>query len=197
MGDSFRRGPRTAACGGVFAGGKEMDKKKGESKLRKKLDSFWMALFLTPEGRPKSAMLLYAFCMSVLFIVIYGACYYFLIDVLERMFANYSVGVRNLTQAIVPGVVGSAICGSTYFLQRKEKRIIPVAYLCLWVYAVAIVIMAALLGEAVDFQVFMYFFAMLVPTGLITGSAYVFTLYRKHRRAEQALAEPQGGHAAR
>ena len=28
-----------------------MDKKKGESKLRKKLDSFWMALFLTPEGK--------------------------------------------------------------------------------------------------------------------------------------------------
>lgn len=173
-----------------------MDKKASESKLRRKLDSFWTALFLTPEGRPKSAMLLYAFCLSILFAVLYGACYFFLIDVLEQLFAGASVGVRNVMEAVIPGLLGSAVCGSTYFLQRKDKRIVPVAYLWLWGYAVLILISMALFGDAESFRIFLYFFAMLVPVGLITGSAYVFPLYLRHQRAAGAPARQRDAHAA-
>lgn len=174
-----------------------MEKKASGSKLRKKLDGFWAALFLTPDGRPKSAMLLYAFCLSILFVLLYGASYFFLIDVVERLFAGASVGVRNLMEALLPGIVGSAVCGSTFFLQRKDKRIIPVAYLWLWLYAVVVLITMALFGDAENFRIFLYFFTLLVPAGLLSGSAYVFLLYRRHRRAERAKGLLQGEHAAR
>lgn len=169
-----------------------MEKKTGGSNFRRKLDSFWSALFLTPEGKPKSAMLLYAFCISMLFVLLYGISYFFLIDAVESLFAGASVGVRNFMESFLPGVVGSAICGSTFFLQKKDKRIVPAAYLWLWLYAIAVPIVMALSGDWENFKMFMYFYAMLVPVGLISGSAYVFLLYRRYRRGECAKGRPRG-----
>ncbi len=46
--------------------------KPGEGTLRDKLDRFWRILFLNEHGRPKSAMFLYSFCLSLLFFAVYA-----------------------------------------------------------------------------------------------------------------------------
>ena len=151
--------------------------------LREKLDRFWAALFLTEEGRPKSATLLYSFCLSLLFVGVYAIAYGFLIDRLELAFAAQSVAVRNALQSVLPGLTGSAVCCATWFL-FKDRRLVPAAYLWLIVYALAALVAMAFITSGEEYRIFLYFFALLVPTGLVSGAAASFLLYRQFRRRE-------------
>lgn len=150
----------------------------GTSNFRKKLDRFWSVLFLTPEGRPKSAVLLYSFCLSLLFVIVYGICYYFLIDVLENAFASSSTAVRNIFESLIPGVAGSIPCCALCFAV-KDRRIVPAAYVWLCVYAAAALISMLFICEEGEYSVFLYFFVMIVPAGLITGTAFTHHMYRR------------------
>jgi len=152
--------------------------------FREKMDRFWAVLFLTEEGRPKSALMLYSFCLSLLFFGIYAFAYGFLLDVLEKLFATYSVAVRNAFQAIVPGVAGSIVCSSLFFL-FKDRRLVPATYIWLTLYALAALIGMLLVTAGEESRIFLYFYAMLVPTGLISGDAAMFLLYRRYRRKQE------------
>ena len=161
--------------------------KNEESKLRTKLDSFWRVLFLTPEGRPKSSVLLYGFCLSIIFMLLYGLSYFFLIDVLEQLFAEASVTVRNVFEAVIPGLVGSMVICPLWFV-FKNKRLMPAAFIWLIAFAlIAIPLMALLTGDAQSFGIFMYFYAMIVPTGLVTGAVFTFLMYAAHLRDNEKL----------
>lgn len=151
--------------------------------LRQKLDRFWNILFLTEDGRPKSAMFLYSFCLSLLFFGIYAAAYVYLIDVLETAFVNESVLLRNIAQCVLPGLAGTVVCCAMFFL-IPDRRLVPAAYLWLAAYALAAFITMFFLTEQEEFRIFLYFFAMLVPVGLISGGAVSFLLLRRHRRKE-------------
>jgi hypothetical protein len=159
------------------------------SKLRQKLDQFWRVLFLDEHGRPKSAMFLYSFCLSLLFLLIYSLSYFFLIDVIEKAMPNADVLLRNIAQSILPGLAGSVVCCATYFL-FSDRRMVPLAYLWLVVFALLIFFTMVLLISKDDFQVFLYFFAMLVPTGLISGGITSLLLLRRdrHKEAEEKTA---------
>ena len=156
---------------------------KGENTVRHKLDRFWAALFLTQEGKPKSAFLLYSFCLSLVFLAVYAVSYFFLIDVLEGAFAQSSVLVRNIFESVVPGLAGSVVCCSLWFV-IKNKRMVPAAYIWLALYALsALVAMAFLIGSG-DFRFFLYFYLMLVPSGLVSGAVFSFLMFRKTLNAE-------------
>lgn len=156
----------------------ESSGKSESSNLRTKLDRFWAALFLTPEGKPKSAVFLYSFCLSILFAAVYGILYFFLIDVLESAFAGSSTLVRNIFESVVPGLAGTAVCCPLWYV-IKNRRIVPAAYLWLAVFAVAVLIAAALLTNGETFRIFLYFYLMLVPTGLVSGSVLTLLMFRK------------------
>ncbi len=157
--------------------------------LRKKLDRFWAALFLTEEGKPKSAVFLYSFCVSLLFAIIYGIAYNFLIDWIETLFADSSsVFMRNLLQSVVPGLAGSVVCCSTWFGFR-DRRLVPAAYLWLTFFALAALIGMAFICEQGEYRIFLYFFAMLVPVGLISGAAFSFAMYHRYQKRREVKAE--------
>ncbi|MDR1765138.1 MAG: hypothetical protein LBR77_03420 [Lachnospiraceae bacterium] len=147
--------------------------------LSGRLYRFWSVLFLTPEGRPKSTLLLYSFCLSFVLLAIYGVAYYFLIDALEYALASSPTFVRNVAECLVPGIVGTAVCCLLYALPHKDRRVIPVSYLWLWLYGVlSLVVMAVLCrGDGEAFRLFLYLYALLVPVGLVSGTAAVFWLY--------------------
>lgn len=161
------------------------------SKLRRKLDSFWMTLFLTPEGKPKSALLLYSFCMSLVFVVVYCIAYFFLIDVLEHAFAaTATVAVRNVLQSVLPGLAGTLVCCLAWFIPG-DKRLLPYAYLWLCAFALAVLILMIFLLDHDAYSVFFYFFMTLVPVGLVSGMAASQVIYRKWRRKEEAANAPK------
>ena len=153
------------------------------SKFRRKLDQFWRVLFLDEHGRPKSALFLYSFCLSLLFFVIYALSYSFLIDILEKAMPGASVLVRNIAQSVLPGIAGSVVCCALFFV-FSDRKLVPMAYLWLVAYAlVALLVMAFLISHD-EYMIFLYFFAMLVPVGLITGGVTSLFLFR-HDRVKQ------------
>lgn len=156
---------------------------KNDNALKHRLDRFWAALFLTPEGKPKSAFLLYSFCLSLVFLAVYGVSYFFLIDALEALFAQSSVTVRNIFESVVPGLAGSAVCCAPW-LAIKNKRMLPAAYIWLALYALAALAAMAFLVEGEEFRVFLYFYLMLVPCGLVSGAVFSFLMFRKTLIAE-------------
>ncbi|MDL2235322.1 hypothetical protein LJC07_04110 [Christensenellaceae bacterium OttesenSCG-928-L17] len=165
-----------------------MPKKANEtpSPLRRKLDQFWTTLFLTPEGRPKSAKLLYTFCLSIVFMLVYGLCYWFLTDPLEAAFQNASPFVRRLFEAIVPGLLGSALCCLFWFV-FKDKSYLPTIYTWLAVFALAVLITLLFLTEEDLMGMMLQLYAMLVPTGLISGSVFSWYMYVRWRRSRPAV----------
>jgi len=151
--------------------------------IRQKLDRFWSVLFLTEEGRPKSAAFLYSFCLSLLFFAVYAVSYGFLIDLLEKLLVNDSVLLRNIAQCVLPGLAGTIVCCAMFFL-FKDRRLVPMAYLWLVFYAIFAFVTMFLLTAKEEFRIFLYFFAMLVPVGLISGGVLSFLLFRWYRARE-------------
>lgn len=162
-----------------------MSASEKQGSFRKKLDRFWAALFLTPEGKPKSAVLLYSFCLSLVYLAVYGIAYYFLIDLIETAFAGSSVAMRNLLQSVVPGLAGTLVCCSLWFAIR-DRRIVPAAYAWLCAFALAALVTMAILSDGEGFRIFLYFFLMLVPAGLVSGAAFSFLMFRAHLNAAAA-----------
>ncbi|MDR0841778.1 MAG: hypothetical protein LBN26_10435 [Christensenellaceae bacterium] len=159
------------------------------SPLRKKLDHFWVGLFLTPEGRPKSAKLLYSFCLSIVFMAVYGLCYWFLIGPLHTAFAaNHTVEL--LATAVIPGLCGSIVCGAFWFV-FKDKSYPLTIYIWLIVYALAALAgMLFVIGRDGEMlKAFFSFFAQLVPTGLLSGAALSWYMYARWRRNRPAQNE--------
>ena len=153
------------------------------SKIRQKLDQFWRVLFLDEHGRPKSALFLYSFCLSLLFFVIYALSYVFLIDVIERAMPGASVLSRNIAQSVLPGLAASIVCCALFFV-FSDRRLVPLAYLWLAVYALIALITMAFLTSKDEYLIFLYFFAMLVPAGLVSGGVTSLLLFRHDRRKQ-------------
>lgn len=151
--------------------------------LRQKIDRVFRVLFLDEHGRPKSAIFLYSFCLSILFFAIYTTSYTLLIDVLEQAMSSASVLMRNLAQSVLPGLAASVVCVAFFFV-FPDKRLVPVAYLWLLAFALLALITMAFLISADEFKIFLYFFAMLVPVGLISGGGASLLLFRRHRLKE-------------
>jgi CDP-diglyceride synthetase len=154
-----------------------------KSEFSKKVDRFLAGLFLTPEGRPKSAKLLYSFCLSLVFMAVYGLCYWFLVTPLEQAFSASSPAVRNLFEAVVPGLAGSALCCSLYFV-FKDKSYLPCTYTWLTLFAIAAVAALIALTEREARSAALYFSALLIPTGLVSGSAFSWRMYLRWRRVQ-------------
>lgn len=162
--------------------------KPNQGTFREKLDQFWRVLFLNEQGRPKSAMFLYSFCLSLLFFAVYAAAYFFLIDVLESAFAASSVPVRNILQAVLPGLAGTLVCCALFYA-FPDKRLVPVAYLWLAAFALAALITMAFITEKEEFQIFLYFYAMLIPAGLLSGGLISFLQFRRYRQKAAKVKE--------
>ena len=160
-----------------------MDSSSGGT-LRQKLDRFWAALFLTEDGRPKSASMLYSFCLSLVFLAVYALLYGFLFDWLETQLALQSVPLRNLFESVVPGLAGTLVCCPLFFA-FKDRRLVPAAYLWLIVYALVAVVTMLFLTSGEEFKIFLYFFGMFVPVGLVSGALASFLLLRRFNRRKE------------
>lgn len=151
--------------------------------LRQKIDRIFRVLFLDEHGRPKSAIFLYSFCLSLLFFAIYTTSYTLLIDVLEKAMPSASVLLRNLAQSVLPGLAASIVCVAFFFV-FPDKRLVPVTYLWLLAFALLALITMAFLTSAEEYKIFLYFFAMLVPVGLLSGGVASLLLFRRYRLNE-------------
>lgn len=150
-------------------------------KVTKAAESFWGAFQMTENGKVKSTLLLYSFCLCWVYIAVYGALFAFLLGPLDALTAGLPVFTRNLIEALVPSVIGAAICSLTWFLSKTEKRLLPAAYL--WAFLLMLACLITLLiyskGEReVQLFILQIFGMFVLPPLVIGGSSSVFLYYR-------------------
>ena len=176
------------AGGGSRTGGKAQDcarEKKWEERGNKFFGAF---LFVTRDGRPKSSLMIYTFCLSFVFLLLILGSLFVLIDMTEAVTSHMPAIVGNLLLSLGAGALSIAV-GCLLHRLLKDKRLVYGSYLWLLLYLVAILITEYLMlrgepGAFADFLVFYLWFAV-IP---VLSGCLVF--YRLCKRDYVAPTEP-------
>ena len=157
-----------------------------ERNIKKKADSFWNSFQMTEKGKVKSTLLLYSFCVAFVYGAVYVMCYGLFVMNLHPLLAGLPPVLVNLVEALIPTVVGTALCSLTWPVSQ-EKRTMPAAYLWLALLCAAMLItMLILLREDSQAQLlFLQFFCMFVPAPLAAGGGLSVFLYRRYLKRKR------------
>ena len=155
---------------------------KNEQEEKLKFKDFFR---FTKNGKMKSGTVVYSFSLAVLFVIIYGAAYYFLIDVLAPLTEGLPVWASDIIGAVVPALVGGIICLiPVYFL--SERRYAVLAYIWIAVFAVMLLIaMVVMLKNEPDaLSIFIRLFVIMIPAPLLIGCGSAWYLYKKQQQKQ-------------
>ena len=153
--------------------------KARKEKLQKLEKSFWRSFLLTEDGKPKSGMLIYTFCLSFVFLGIYILAFWMVIEELSDPLASLPPVLGNLIQSVLVGVAASALSGLMHIL-LPDKRLAFGTHLWLALYVVASVITLAILLKEAELIGAMLMFALwfaVIP--LAMGLTVTYLLYRR------------------
>lgn len=163
--------------------------KTRKEKLQKLEKGFWRSFLLTEDGKPKSGLLIYTFCLSFVFLGIYIAAFWLVIEELTQPLSALPPVLGNLVQSILVGIAASALSTVMHKL-LPDKRLAFGTHLWLAVYVVASVItLAIMLGDwsiIGTMLVFALWFAV-IPVAM--GLVVTYLLHRRDyvppRQAEE------------
>lgn len=159
---------------------KRAEKNKArKEKLQKLEKSFWRSFLLTEDGKPKSGLLIYTFCLSFVFLGIYIVAFWMVIEELSDPLASLPPVLGNLIQSVLVGVAASALSGLMHIL-LPDKRLAFGTHLWLALYVVASVITLAILLREAELIGTMLMFALwfaVIPPAM--GLTVTYLLYRR------------------
>ncbi len=158
---------------------RERRKKERKEKWAKREKSFWKAFLFTEDGKPKSGLMVYTFCLSIVFVLLYIGAFNLIINWLSPVTAEWPVFAGNLVQSLAAGVVGVL---AALILHRifSEKRLMLGTYLWLAGYILLVsVSMIFMLGEWEAFVAFLHFFAWFAAIPVALGLIVSYFLYRR------------------
>ena len=158
---------------------RERRKKERKEKWAKREKNFWKAFLFTEDGKPKSGLMVYTFCLSIVFVLLYIGAFNLIINWLSPVTAEWPVFAGNLVQSLAAGVVGVLV---TLILHRifSEKRLMLGTYLWLVGYILLVsVSMIFMLGDWEAFVAFLHFFAWFAAIPVALGLIVSYFLYRR------------------
>ena len=174
---------------------KSEKRKDRQEKLRKMERSFWRSFLLTENGKPKSALIIYTFCLMFVFLGIYVGAFWLVIDLLTAPLAAVPPVLGNLIQSVLVGVLASGLSLLMHVL-LPDKRLAFGTHLWLGVLLVACVIYLCFYLKTWDAISSMLIFALwfgIIPVGM--GLTATYFLYRHDyvppRKAEEKPAWKQ------
>lgn len=161
-------------------------------KVTKAADSFWSAFQMTENGKVKSTLLLYSFCLCWVYIAIYGGAFFLLLDPLHALVSGAPGIVVHLVEALVPAAVGSVVCMLPWPLV-KDKRVIPSSFTWMFLLSVAclIAMLVMMKNEPEARLLFLQFFVQAVPAPIVLGGGLSAVLYRHHLKHPPAAKEAE------
>lgn len=159
--------------------------KEIDERIGKFADSFWGAFRMTENGRVKSTLLLYSFCLCWVLLALYGGCFALFNPWLDGLLAQSGLPVWLVSaiEALVPSVVGTAVA-SLVWLLPGDKRLLPAGYIWLTLLLLACLIALIIMMGRESVGLILQFFGMFVLAPLVLGlgtSLLVFYLYWKKR----------------
>lgn len=158
---------------------RERRRKERKEKWAKREKSFWKAFLFTEDGKPKSGFMVYTVCLSLVYVLLFIALFYFSIEWLTPVTASWPVFAGNLVQSLA---VGGAAALISLVLHRlfSDKRIMFGCYLWLTAYAVLVCVsMLIMLKDREAFGAFLHFFAWFILIPVLLGLAVTYLLYRR------------------
>ena len=134
----------------------------------------------TKDGKMKSGTVVYSFSLAVLFLIVYGAAYYFLIDVLAPMTQGLPIWASDAVGAVIPALIGGLVCLIPVLL-LSERKYAVFAYIWIAVFAAAFLIamLVQLKDEKDALSVFLRLFVIMVPAPLLLGGGMAWYFYKK------------------
>ena len=170
---------------------KEERRKERKAKWAKREQSFWKAFLFTKDGKPKSGLLIYTFCLSFLFIGLYILMFSLFIDWLTPVLESCSPLVSNLVVSLAVSAVGILV-GALIHRFVREKRLFFGTFLWLTVYLVAVLVTMLLMLRGTDgMEAFLYFYLWFMVIPVLSGLLVSFLLFRKDYRPETQQTEPE------
>ena len=155
--------------------------KEIDERIGKAADKFWSAFQMTENGKVKSTLMLYSFCLCWVFLVVYGLCFALLNPLLDGLLSGLPVAVINLVEALVPAAAGTAVCCLTW-LVPGDKRLLPVTYLWLTLFMLACLVALIILMGWDSVPLVLQFFGMFTLAPLVLGISSSLILYHNRRR---------------
>ena len=158
---------------------RERRKKERKEKWAKREKNFWKAFLFTEDGKPKSGLMVYTFCLSIVFVLLYIGAFNLIINWLSPVTAEWPVFAGNLVQSLAAGVVGVL---AALILHRifSEKRLMLGTYLWLVGYILLVsVSMIFMLGDWEACAAFLHFFAWFAAIPVALGLIVSYFLYRR------------------
>lgn len=172
-----------------------------QSNLENKINEFARVTFLTKDGKPKSAVWLYAFMLSILFAVIYLAVYLGSGFLLGKLWPEGSVHAI-LLQYLITAVIGSGLCLLSALIFKGPRRcFVYYAYIWLAILLCMMIVTSLFMcdwasgeGWSIFWQ---YCTLMFFPSilSILTGGIPARTLWhreltKQHEAEEAAKARP-------
>ena len=161
---------------------------KERNRLSGKIDSIFKSIFFSEDGRPNSAVLLYSFCLSLLFVAIFVASYVILINVIEAFFQNSSVTVRNIFEYTLPAVIGCIPCLALSFVFKREKMsMVPLAFI--WMSAITRIMYVTMAFASdkgnwnTEYRMFLRVIGLPMLISSVLGIIGSQIIFRKRRKA--------------
>ena len=155
---------------------KEIDERVGRF-----ADKFWGAFQMTENGRVKSTILLYSFCLCWVLLALYGGCFTLFTPWLENLLQGLPVGLITVIEALVPAAAGTAVAQLVWLLPGDKLLLLA----CL----IALIIMMGLESMGLILQFFGMF--VLAPLALGLGASLLaYYLYWKKRPPAGDPARP-------
>ena len=161
----------------------DMDKQRSRAarkeKWEKREKSFWKAFLFTENGKPKSGLILYTFCLSFVFLLLYLAIFSLVLEYLGKPLEAVPAFWGNLLQSLAAGALGLACAWLAHRL-LPDKRLIFGSYLWLALFALAAVITLLIMLRGTGASGGMLvFFGWFVAIPLAMGLAGSYALYRR------------------
>lgn len=162
---------------------------KEKSRLSRKIDEICRVVFLTEEGKPKSAALVYSFSLALVFISVILLGYALLVDPIEIGLSGSPVWLRQVLEYLVPGVVSAALCTALSLAFRKRERLGTVAAAFTWVDIVFVVIVITMVfivdgsDWAAEYGLFMVVAGIPMLVSAVLGTVASQVVYRRRKKS--------------
>lgn len=169
----------------------EERKKARKEKWAKREKNFWKTFLFTENGKPKSGLMVYTFCLSFVFLGLYIGAFYLVIEMLTEPLSGLPPFWSNLLQSLAVGLLGVALSGLVHFL-LSDKRLAFGTHLWLALYVVACIItLSIMLGEWEAIAAMLTFACWFAVIPVLMGLIATYLLYRRDYRPAAAAAEEE------
>ena len=165
---------------------KQRSRAQRKEKWEKREKSFWKAFLFTEDGKPKSGLILYTFCLSFVFLLLYLLIFSLVLEWLGKPLEAIPAFWGNLLQSLAAGALG---LGCAWLAHRllPDKRLIFGSYVWLTLFALAAVITLLIILRGTGASGGMLvFFAWFVALPLAMGLTGSYLMYRRDYAPVQA-----------